>query len=279
MSHHIRPSPRIAMAVYRQVRTSAVPLQLVQLVRTRKHRVHLWSSVPATADILCADSNPLQIFADAVNDAEWTRFREYAPCVHELRLSDLRNVHTSVWTILTQLCAREVLLPRLERLVDFPVDSMSACYTMLLSPTIRDLGLAFDSGTRYLLVRVGVALVKPILSQLTSLSVKDPHHDFYVAANTALPLSQATPRILLITRTRPTHHNTTTMFPPMHSSPSAYKLLPRSRCTRSPRASSLTPPTTQTPLSAFPSSSRCSSTTSPKVLPWLFHSTSPLIAA
>ncbi|KAI0325349.1 hypothetical protein GY45DRAFT_254728 [Cubamyces sp. BRFM 1775] len=115
------------------------------------------------------------MFTDAVTDADWMRFRDYACCVRELHLSDLMDVHASIWTTLTLRCVREPLLPRLDRLTNFVVGPMSSCYNMLLSPTIRHLGLAFDSSATDKTLRVGIELVKPILPQLISLSVTRYH--------------------------------------------------------------------------------------------------------
>ncbi|KAH9888383.1 hypothetical protein C8Q73DRAFT_182601 [Cubamyces lactineus] len=129
-----------------------------------------------------------RMFTDTVKDAEWTRFREYAPCVRELKLNDLLDMHSSIWMILIQGCVREPFLPRLERLASLPMDSMSACYTMLLSPTIRHLGLTFNSSTRDAVVCMAVGLIQPILAQLTSLSVMDWQNGYHRTTYTRMSL-------------------------------------------------------------------------------------------
>ncbi|KAI0330419.1 hypothetical protein GY45DRAFT_754487 [Cubamyces sp. BRFM 1775] len=137
----------------------------------------LWRSIDKLTPLLSlfkSYDNHERFFTGTITDADWMRFCEYSYCVRELHLGDLMDdIHVSVWTVLTQRCIRDPLLPRLERLANFPVSSMSACYAMLLSPTIRHLSLLVNSNTRGPAMSLGNGLVQPILAQLTSLSVAE----------------------------------------------------------------------------------------------------------
>ncbi|KAI0330420.1 hypothetical protein GY45DRAFT_754527 [Cubamyces sp. BRFM 1775] len=118
------------------------------------------------------------MFTDVVTEDEWSRFCDYARRVRELRLSNVRKVHASTWTVLTRWCIREPLLPHLERLVDFEVSAMSACYAILLSPTIRHFGLRIDSDANDTIVCMGIQIAQPLFSQLESLFVYDKRYNY-----------------------------------------------------------------------------------------------------
>lgn len=118
---------------------------------------------------------------DVVTETAWTKFQGYARRVRELHLGEINRVHPIVWITLTRFCPHEPLLPHLERLMGFTLDSSSPCYTMLFSPTIRHLEMKIDRRVKVAAVRMVVQVVEPILqaTSLRTLFLEDEAVSFY----------------------------------------------------------------------------------------------------
>ncbi|KAI0352019.1 hypothetical protein OH77DRAFT_1410076 [Trametes cingulata] len=114
------------------------------------------------------------MFRDTLTDDHWQRFQTYAARVRVLRPGELHRVHAAVWVALaTRLSPHGApLLPRLERLYCFMIDSLGPCYTMLFSPSLRFLDVLVDPAAEANAVRVVVQALAPVLASLHTLSVE-----------------------------------------------------------------------------------------------------------
>ncbi len=115
-----------------------------------------------------------QVFRDVFTVGHWAQFQQYTSRVRLLSIGDVSSGHASVWTILTCRCLDGALLPRLECLVGYAVDSIGLCYAVLLSPTIQPEELhlktdeAVDDGTVCMVLQA----VQAVLSSIRYLHVQ-----------------------------------------------------------------------------------------------------------
>ncbi|OJT13811.1 hypothetical protein TRAPUB_9658 [Trametes pubescens] len=114
----------------------------------------------------------VQVFRDVITDEDWARFQQYASRVRLLSIGDVSSVRASVWTILTRRCLDGALLPPLERLVGYAVDSIALCYAVLLSPTIQELHLRTDGAVDDGTVCMVLQAVQAVLSSIRHLHVQ-----------------------------------------------------------------------------------------------------------
>ncbi|KAI0366774.1 hypothetical protein BV20DRAFT_1025831 [Pilatotrama ljubarskyi] len=113
------------------------------------------------------------MFRDSITQTEWTKFQTYADRVREVHLRKINAVHASVWIALTRLCPNGPLLPRLERLTGLTIDSLSPCYTMLFSHTLRHMDIRVDGMAEESAIRVVMQAAFPSFASLRTMSVND----------------------------------------------------------------------------------------------------------
>ncbi|OSC98456.1 hypothetical protein PYCCODRAFT_1480641 [Trametes coccinea BRFM310] len=138
----------------------------------------LWSHIDDLRDLLSVfpaydRQSTQQRFRDTITDEDWARFQTYAVRIRSLHLGDVSGIHAHVWTILTRLSPRDPLLPNLERLSGFAVDELSVCYTVLLSPTIREFYLQVKKETDAGTVRMVMQAARSTLSGVRQLTIDD----------------------------------------------------------------------------------------------------------
>lgn len=126
----------------------------------------------------------MQVFRDVITDEDWARFKQYASRVRVLCIGDVSLVHASVWTILTRRCLDGALLPRLECLVGYAIDSIGLCYTDLLSSTIQELHLNTDESVDEGTVRMVLPAVRRLLSSVRRLHIR---HNQELGRPSAIP--------------------------------------------------------------------------------------------
>lgn len=113
------------------------------------------------------------MFDDAIQEAHWKRFQEYAVRIRTLDLADIDIIRTTVWIVLMQWCPRGPLLPRLQRLSGVAINSNSLCYTMLFSPSISHLSIKIAEDADVGALGMVMQAVQPALTSALHLSIDD----------------------------------------------------------------------------------------------------------
>lgn len=114
------------------------------------------------------------MFTDELTDADKERYGVYASRVRELRIGRIDDVHATVWfAFLTHWGPQKHLLPNLERMTGFEINSNSLCYIMLFSPTVRQLELHVEHQVEPGVARMVLNAVRPTLASVVRLSISD----------------------------------------------------------------------------------------------------------
>lgn len=113
------------------------------------------------------------MFVADFTDVDWARFQEYALRVRELYVGNLERFPAMVWVLLTRWCPREPLLPRLERLTGFDINTSSVCCTTLFSASIKSLNLKVCLSAEDSAVRMTVQAAQPALGSAIHLTIED----------------------------------------------------------------------------------------------------------
>ncbi|KAH9856702.1 hypothetical protein C2E23DRAFT_808663 [Lenzites betulinus] len=197
MSAHVLLTSEIAQAVLDQLepgpllRSESVNPVAVKERRERQHALAqlatvcrdvswialdvLWRHIDAVHHLLFAlrpYHHRQHMFTDSIEDEDWARFQEYAQRVRGLCVHDVRSLHATVWVVLTQRCPRGPLLPRLENLAGFTIDTSSVCYMMFLSPSLKRLGLTV-CGEERIIIQMVVRAIQPSLRSVQHLVLHD----------------------------------------------------------------------------------------------------------
>ncbi|KAI0657756.1 hypothetical protein C8Q70DRAFT_918836 [Cubamyces menziesii] len=137
----------------------------------------LWRSIDDFTHILYvfqAYDRGKNMFTDELTDVDKARYDVYASRVRELRVGKIEDVHATVWfAFLTHGGPQRPLLPNLERMAGFKINSNSLCYIMLFSPTVRQLELQVESQVEPGVARMVVNAAKPALASVLRLSISD----------------------------------------------------------------------------------------------------------
>lgn len=113
------------------------------------------------------------MFEADFTDGDWARFQEYALRVRELHVGKLERFPAMVWVLLTRWCPRDPLLPRLERLTGFEINTSNVCCTTLFSVSIKSLSLRVHFPAEDSAVRMTLQAAQPALSSVTHLTIED----------------------------------------------------------------------------------------------------------
>lgn len=113
------------------------------------------------------------MFVTDFTDADWARFQEYALRVRELHVGKFERFPAMVWVLLTRWCPRDPILPRLERLTGFEINTSSVCCTTLFSASIKSLNLRVHFPAEDSAVRMTIQAAQPALSSVTHLTIED----------------------------------------------------------------------------------------------------------
>ncbi|KAI8978261.1 hypothetical protein BD414DRAFT_466320 [Trametes punicea] len=199
-------SPKLARAICEYLAPGSMPKDGSAAVIQRRKRQHalaqlarvcramsgialdvLWSAVDDFSHLLFVfkpydrdkyNSCRLQMFTDALTNVDWIKFQEHALRVRELHLGDINKIHSTVWILMTQRFPHGPLLPRLERLTGFKIDSNSLSYATLFSPTIRHLELEVEGEAEPGIVRMVVQAAQPTLASTLTLILGEPEHTY-----------------------------------------------------------------------------------------------------
>ncbi|EIW54070.1 uncharacterized protein TRAVEDRAFT_74350 [Trametes versicolor FP-101664 SS1] len=113
------------------------------------------------------------MFVADFTDTDWARFQEYALRVRELHVGKLERFPAMVWVLLTRWCPRDPLLPRLERLTGFEINTSSVCCTTLFSASMKSLNLKVYFPAEDNAVRMTIQAAQPALGSVTHLTIED----------------------------------------------------------------------------------------------------------
>ncbi|KAI0657760.1 hypothetical protein C8Q70DRAFT_262641 [Cubamyces menziesii] len=184
---HLSPGPLLPENEYRTSRSEALKerrkqqqalSRLARVCRTVSGSAldELWRSIDDFTHILYAFQDAYDrkkcMFIQALREPDKAKFNTYASRVRELYVGKIERVHATVWVVLVAHWGpRGPLLPGLERMTGFEINSNSLCYTMLFSPTLKHLSLQMDGRAEPGIMRMVVDAAKPVLSSLVNLSI------------------------------------------------------------------------------------------------------------